>query len=77
MARRAAPCLALSASLLALPAAARAAEPADLVLENAVVHTVDAKRPAILHVTVSSKIIEGSPANSIDVVPVQPWPQTP
>ncbi len=45
MARRAAPCLALSASLLALPAAARAAEPADLVLENAVVHTVDAKRP--------------------------------
>ena len=27
------------------PARARAAEPADLVLENAVVHTVDAKRP--------------------------------
>ena len=45
MTRRAALCLALSAALLATPRAARAAEPADLVLKNAVVHTVDAKRP--------------------------------
>jgi predicted amidohydrolase YtcJ len=45
MARGAAPCLALSASLLAVPAAVSAVEPADLVLRNAVVHTVDAKRP--------------------------------
>ncbi len=45
MARRAAPCLAVSAFLMTLPACARAAEPADLVLTNAVVHTADAKRP--------------------------------
>ena len=38
-------CFALTASLLALPGDSRAAEPADLVLRNAVVHTVDAKRP--------------------------------
>jgi CreA protein len=37
----------------------------------------DAQRHVIIYVAVSSKIIEGSPANSIDVVPVQPWPQTP
>ena len=37
----------------------------------------DAKRHVIVYVAVSSKIINGSPANSIDVVPVQPWPQTP
>ena len=45
MARRAAPCLALSAFLVALPGPAGAVEPADLVLRNAVVHTLDAKRP--------------------------------
>ena len=45
MNRRAAPCLALSAALLAVPPDACAAEAADLVLKNAVVHTVDAKRP--------------------------------
>jgi len=38
-------CLALSAALLATPRDAGPAEPADLVLKNAVVHTVDAKRP--------------------------------
>jgi CreA protein len=37
----------------------------------------DAKRRVIIYVAVSSKIINGSPANSIDVVPVLPWPQTP
>ena len=42
---RASLCLALTAPLLALPGDSRAAEPADLVLRNAVVHTVDAKRP--------------------------------
>ena len=45
MTPRAALCLALTSLVLALPGAARAAEPADLVLTNAVVHTVDAKRP--------------------------------
>jgi CreA protein len=37
----------------------------------------DAKRRVIVYVAVSSKIINGSPANSVDVVPVLPWPQTP
>ena len=36
----------------------------------------DAKR-VIVYVAMSSKIIEGSPANSVDVVPVLPWPQMP
>jgi hypothetical protein len=37
----------------------------------------NAKRRVIVYIAVSSKIINGSPANSIDVVPAQPWPQTP
>jgi CreA protein len=37
----------------------------------------DAKRHVLVYVAVSSKIINGSPANSVDVVPAQPWPQTP
>jgi predicted amidohydrolase YtcJ len=45
MARAATPCLAACASLLVLPASGAAGEPADLVLTNAVVHTVDAKHP--------------------------------
>ena len=45
MTRRAAVCLAAAAALLASPRPTLAAEPADLVLKNAVVHTVDAKRP--------------------------------
>src|SRR4026207_309809 len=32
----------------------------------------DAKRHVIVYVAVSSKIINGSPANSVDVVPIQP-----
>jgi predicted amidohydrolase YtcJ len=44
MTRRAAECLALSAALVAIPRETRAGA-ADLVLRNAVVHTVDAKRP--------------------------------
>ena len=43
--RRAAVCLAMSASLPGGLREVRAAEPADLVLKDAVVHTVDAKRP--------------------------------
>ena len=34
----------------------------------------DVKRNAIVYLAVSSKIIEGSPANAISVVPVMPWP---
>jgi predicted amidohydrolase YtcJ len=45
MTRRAALCLALSAALAAVPRATCAADAADLVLKDAVVHTVDAKRP--------------------------------
>jgi CreA protein len=37
----------------------------------------DAKRRVIVYVAVSSKIIENSPANSVNVVPVLLWPQTP
>jgi CreA protein len=37
----------------------------------------DAKRHVIAYVAVSSKIINGSPANSVDVVPIKPWPQMP
>ncbi len=68
MASRAAPSLALSASLLALPAAARAAEPADLVLRNAVVHTVDAKRPRAEAVAVRGNRIVAVGSNA-DVQP--------
>ncbi len=68
MARRAAPCLALSASLLMTPAAARAAEPADLVLRNAVVHTVDPKRPRAEAVAVRGNRIVAVGSNA-DVQP--------
>jgi hypothetical protein len=68
MTRRAAPRLALSASLLALPAAARAAEPADLVLRNAVVHTVDAKRPRAEAVAIRGDRIVAVASNA-DVQP--------
>jgi hypothetical protein len=45
MTPRPALCLASSAFVLALPGHARALEPADFVLENAVVHTLDPRRP--------------------------------
>jgi predicted amidohydrolase YtcJ len=45
MTRPAVLCLAGSAVVLAIASPARAADPADLVLRNAVVHTVDGKRP--------------------------------
>ena len=51
-------CLAASAALmLAVPRDGRAAEPADLVLTNAVVHTVDAKRPRAEAVAVRGRRI--------------------
>ena len=34
----------------------------------------DVRRNAIIYLAVSSKIIEGSPANAISVVPIMPWP---
>jgi CreA protein len=33
----------------------------------------DAKRGTIVYVAVSSKLINGSPANAISVVPIMPW----
>jgi predicted amidohydrolase YtcJ len=45
MTRRTAVCLAVSLALLARTRDTRAAQPADLVLKNAVVHTADAKHP--------------------------------
>ena len=35
----------------------------------------DEKRHVIVYVAVSSKIINGSPENSVDIVPVMTWPQ--
>jgi CreA protein len=35
----------------------------------------DVKRNAIIYLAVSSKIINGSPANAISVVPIMPWPK--
>ncbi len=37
----------------------------------------DEKRHVLVYVAASSKLINGSPANSISVVPIEPWPQTP
>jgi len=51
MTRRSALCLAVT-TLVAAPRGTTAAEPADLVLTNAVVHTVDAKRPRAAAVAV-------------------------
>jgi CreA protein len=35
----------------------------------------DVKRNAIIYLAVSSKIINGSPANAISVVPIMAWPK--
>lgn len=35
----------------------------------------DAKRNILIYLAVSSKIIEGSPANAVSAVPVMPWPK--
>jgi CreA protein len=34
----------------------------------------DVKRNTLIYLAVSSKIVNGSPANAISVVPIQPWP---
>jgi len=65
MTRRAAICLAVTA-LVAAPRVATAAEPADLVLTNAVVHTVDAKRPRAEAVAVrGNRIVAVGPATEV------------
>jgi predicted amidohydrolase YtcJ len=68
MARRAVPRLAFSASLLAVPTAARATEPAELVLRNAVVHTMDPKRPSAEAVAVRGNRIVAV-GSEVDVQP--------
>jgi CreA protein len=37
----------------------------------------DVKHNAIVYLAASSKIIDGSPANSISIVPIMPWPKSP
>ena len=39
-----------------------------------VVRFFDARRNVLVYLTYSDRIIEGSPKNSISVVPIQPWP---
>jgi len=39
-----------------------------------VVRFFDSRRNVLIYLTYSDRIIEGSPKNSISVVPVQPWP---
>lgn len=39
-----------------------------------VVRFYDPRRNVLVYLTYSDRIIEGSPKNSISVVPVQPWP---
>lgn len=39
-----------------------------------VVRFYDARRSVLVYLTYSDRIIEGSPKNSISVVPIQPWP---
>jgi len=42
-----------------------------------VVRFYDARRGVLVYLTYSDRLIEGSPKNSISVVPVQPWPAPP
>jgi len=39
-----------------------------------VVRFFDPRRQVLVYLTYSDRVIEGSPKNSISVVPVQPWP---
>jgi CreA protein len=39
-----------------------------------VIRFFDARRNVLVYLTYSDRIIEGSPKNSISVVPIQPWP---
>lgn len=41
-----------------------------------VVRFFDSRRNVLVYLTYSDRIIEGSPKNSISVVPVQPWPDS-
>ena len=42
-----------------------------------VVRFYDPRRKVLVYLTYSDRVIEGSPKNSISVVPVVPWPGTP
>lgn len=42
-----------------------------------VVRFYDPRRNVLVYLTYSDRIIEGSPKNSISVVPIQPWPGNP
>lgn len=45
-----------------------------LFKETRVVRMFDAKRNTLVYVAISTKLIEGSPMNSISTVPIMPWP---
>ena len=36
---------------------------------------IDKKHNALVYLAVSSKLVEGSPANSVSAVPIMPWPR--
>ncbi len=42
-----------------------------------VVRFYDARRRVLVYLTYSDRVIEGSPKNSISVVPILPWPEPP
>ena len=44
-----------------------------LFKETRVVRMFDAKRNTLVYVAISTKLIEGSPMNSISTVPIMPW----
>lgn len=46
-----------------------------LFKETRVVRMFDAKRNTLVYVAISTKLIEGSPMNSISTVPIMPWPE--
>jgi len=41
-----------------------------------VVRFFDSRRNVLIYLTYSDRIIDGSPKNSISVVPIQPWPDS-
>jgi CreA protein len=45
-----------------------------LFKETRVMRLVDQKRRTIVYLAYSTKVVEGSPFNSISTVPVMPWP---
>ncbi len=45
--------------------------------QTRVVRIFDRKRGTLIYLAYSTKLIEGSPMNSISTVPIMPWPEAP